>query len=62
MAGKNLPKISCPTCDREVDWASNPARPFCCDRCRLIDLGKWADEEYYIEGEKVPEDDTGDLL
>ena len=62
MAGKNLPKINCPTCYREVDWENNPARPFCCDRCRLIDLGKWADEEYHIEGKKVPEDDAGDLV
>jgi endogenous inhibitor of DNA gyrase (YacG/DUF329 family) len=43
--------VKCPTCKASVDWDSNKARPFCSDRCRLIDLGKWFDEEYSIEAE-----------
>jgi endogenous inhibitor of DNA gyrase (YacG/DUF329 family) len=42
-------------------WEGNPDRPFCSERCRLIDLGAWASERYRIPGEAVaPEaDDDG---
>ena len=45
-------KVSCPVCSRAMtgeltkDW---PHRPFCSDRCRLIDLGRWLGERYRIE-------------
>jgi endogenous inhibitor of DNA gyrase (YacG/DUF329 family) len=45
-------KITCPVCKKEAKWDDNPFRPFCSERCRLIDLGKWASGEYRIEGEK----------
>ena len=48
--------ITCPTCKRETTWEENPFRPFCSERCRLLDLGKWASEEYRIEGEEKPSD------
>jgi len=38
----------CPRCGKETAYEENPFRPFCSERCRLIDLGKWADEEYVI--------------
>lgn len=38
------------------NFAKNPARPFCSDRCRLIDLGAWADESFKIPVEKISED------
>ncbi|MCU0974845.1 MAG: DNA gyrase inhibitor YacG [Steroidobacteraceae bacterium] len=42
----------CPSCRRELEWsASNPHRPFCSERCRLIDLGAWLKEEHAIPGE-----------
>lgn len=43
-------KIICPLCKRTTTWEENPWRPFCSERCKLIDLGKWASEEYRIEG------------
>ncbi|MBI5188088.1 MAG: DNA gyrase inhibitor YacG [Nitrospirae bacterium] len=46
-------KIICPTCKNTTTWEENPWRPFCSERCKLIDLGKWASEEYRIEGEKA---------
>ncbi|MEM7828468.1 MAG: DNA gyrase inhibitor YacG [Candidatus Aenigmatarchaeota archaeon] len=49
-------KVKCPTCKKEVEWKGNPYRPFCSERCKLIDLGKWLDEEYAIEGEKVEDE------
>lgn len=41
--------MKCPICKKEVEFGA-PEMPFCSERCRLIDLGKWADEEYRIEG------------
>ena len=42
-------KVKCPTCGKEVVWSSeNRWRPFCSERCRLIDLGAWADESHRI--------------
>lgn len=44
-------KLNCPTCKKVVLWNDNfPHRPFCCDRCRLIDLGEWANENHKIAG------------
>ncbi len=43
-------KIKCPQCSKMVAWQGNPHRPFCSERCRLIDLGQWADESYVIPG------------
>lgn len=48
------PLHRCPNCRREFEWdSSNPFRPFCSDRCRLIDLGAWLKEERSLPGEPV---------
>jgi endogenous inhibitor of DNA gyrase (YacG/DUF329 family) len=39
--------LRCPTCKKPVELSS-PELPFCSERCRLIDLGRWSDEEYRI--------------
>ncbi len=50
------PLVKCPTCGRNVHYDSgSPFRPFCSERCRLIDLGTWADESYRIP-ESTPRD------
>jgi len=41
-------KIICPVCKNTTTWEENPWRPFCSERCKLIDLGKWVSEEYKI--------------
>ncbi|MGB9331020.1 MAG: DNA gyrase inhibitor YacG [Steroidobacteraceae bacterium] len=38
-------RVKCPTCHRELDWQTAPYRPFCSERCRLIDLGAWLTEQ-----------------
>lgn len=39
----------CPTCKQKTVYdKNNPFRPFCSERCKLIDLGQWASEEYKI--------------
>jgi len=44
--------IKCPTCQTEKEWSSDNAfRPFCCERCKLIDLGAWANESHVIPGQ-----------
>ena len=51
----------CPTCGRPVQWSeSSPFRPFCSDRCRLIDLGAWLSEERGIAGDTIPPETTDD--
>lgn len=46
--------VKCPTCQRQVAWLpENNFRPFCCERCKLIDLGEWAMAEKRIAGEPV---------
>lgn len=48
------PKINCPTCGKVSEWSpDNPWRPFCSERCKLIDLGEWADEKKRIPGDPV---------
>jgi len=48
--------MRCPICKKEVP-AGEPFAPFCSDRCRLIDLGKWASGEYVIPGRSLAEEE-----
>ncbi len=53
--------VPCPTCRKPVKWStSNRHRPFCSERCRLIDFGAWADERYKIPGEQQFDDISSD--
>ncbi len=45
--------VKCPICKNLVSWKGNPYRPFCSERCKLIDLGAWASGEYHIPVERV---------
>lgn len=47
----------CPVCKKEFDKGKSPAMPFCSDRCRTIDLGRWLDEDYALPSIPDPEDD-----
>ena len=45
-------EVKCPTCSKLVSWIpENSYRPFCSERCRLIDLGEWFSEERRIADE-----------
>lgn len=49
-------KAQCPSCKKKVEWdKSNEFRPFCCERCKLIDFGAWADGSYAVAQEN-PDD------
>jgi len=56
---RNPPVVACPQCGKEVVWSNESRyRPFCSERCKLIDLGQWANEEYRIpEADPVQTDD-----
>ncbi len=51
--------VNCPTCGEEVEWIENNShRPFCGERCKLIDFGEWATEKKTIPGDPLyPVDD-----
>jgi len=51
-------KLRCPICKKAAK-ASDPDFPFCSDRCRLIDLGKWASGGYVISS---PVDDAEEAI
>jgi endogenous inhibitor of DNA gyrase (YacG/DUF329 family) len=49
--------VACPTCGKDVEWRpENKWRPFCGERCKMIDLGEWATEKY-----KVPVVEQGEF-
>ena len=49
-------QVACPTCKKLVTYdINNPFRPFCSQRCKMIDLGDWANENYRIPDNKPPE-------
>ena len=52
--------VKCPTCRKEVAWENNPHRPFCSERCKLIDLGAWSQERYRIPSEETEFDRDSD--
>ena len=44
--------VKCPTCKKLHEYDMNsPWRPFCSERCKLIDLGQWASGSYVIHGQ-----------
>lgn len=54
---KPSPSVPCPICGNPAPFSpKNPFRPFCSERCKLIDLGEWAKEGYRIPlAEEEPE-------
>ncbi len=55
-----MPTLTCPTCQKRVTYAQPEEaryRPFCCERCKLIDLGRWLNEEFRVS-EELPDPRT----
>ena len=47
--------MKCPICNRPTTYSKeNSFRPFCSERCKLIDFGAWANEEYAVPAEEAP--------
>lgn len=53
-----MAKVKCPTCGKPVPWnEAHPFRPFCSERCKQIDLGAWAAEQYRVAGSPADQAD-----
>ncbi|MFZ0959717.1 MAG: DNA gyrase inhibitor YacG [Terriglobia bacterium] len=50
--------MRCPICKQSVAWEGNPFRPFCSERCKLIDLDNWFDGRYRIPARLDPDQET----
>jgi endogenous inhibitor of DNA gyrase (YacG/DUF329 family) len=55
--------VKCPRCGKETAYEGNEYRPFCSERCKLLDFGAWADEEYSLpaEGTGPSEEDIAEI-
>ena len=51
----NIPDTKCPTCQRKGQWLAQPHAPFCSERCKLVDLGKWFAGEHVIASPLRPD-------
>ena len=53
----------CPNCGKGTEYEGNEFRPFCSERCRLLDFGAWADEQYSlpVEGSDLSEEDIEEI-
>jgi uncharacterized protein len=55
--------VKCPNCGRETEYRGNEFRPFCSERCKMLDFGAWADEEYALplEGVSLTEEEMAEV-
>lgn len=52
--------VRCPTCSVPVEWTpTSKWRPFCSERCKLIDLGAWANESYRVPAVEKDDEEPG---
>ena len=51
-------ELPCPRCGKMTTWEGNDFRPFCSERCKTIDLGAWANDEYALPTEDSPQSDA----
>ncbi len=55
--------VICPTCGKKVPWTdAYKFKPFCNERCKLIDLGEWIMEKNSIPGEPSYTEDDSNLF
>lgn len=54
-------EVVCPTCKKRFSYYESDFRPFCSERCRLIDLGQWLNESYSVPVEKITEEEAQTL-
>jgi endogenous inhibitor of DNA gyrase (YacG/DUF329 family) len=55
MVHSDMKSVKCPTCKKPVTWTpENNWRPFCSERCKMVDLGDWFEERNRIPDETEP--------
>ncbi len=57
VVGLQAMMIRCPICLKMATWEENRWRPFCSERCKMVDLGNWASDAYRIPGKPENSDD-----
>ena len=51
-------KVNCPQCGSVTEYSEkNLHRPFCSERCKMIDLGDWAEEKFSVPSEEIPDEE-----
>ncbi len=59
----HAPFVVCPQCGKSSVFSpANPTRPFCSQRCKLIDLGAWANESYRVPSVEKPDPSEHDAI
>ncbi|MEE2670776.1 MAG: DNA gyrase inhibitor YacG [Bdellovibrionota bacterium] len=43
-------EVKCPQCAVKFDYYSSEFRPFCCEKCKMVDMGQWFSESYKVNG------------
>ena len=43
--------VKCPNCGRQIEWSESEFRPFCSEKCKLLDLGEWIEGNYSVPDE-----------
>ncbi len=58
-----MPKVKCPNCGKQTEYTGNEFRPFCSERCKLLDFVAWADGEYALpaQTESLSEEDIDQI-
>jgi endogenous inhibitor of DNA gyrase (YacG/DUF329 family) len=58
-----MPLVKCPNCGKQAEYSGNEFRPFCSERCKLIDFGVWVDEGYALptENAELTEEDLREI-
>lgn len=51
-------EVKCPKCEKKFSYYTSAFRPFCSERCKMIDLGHWLSEEYAIPEVKKASDEV----
>jgi uncharacterized protein len=55
--------VKCPRCGRETEYEGNEFRPFCSERCKLLDFGAWANEQFSMpsESSELTDEEIGEI-
>ncbi len=53
--------VTCPNCKKTFNYYSSEFRPFCSEKCRLIDLGQWLSESYSVPAQKMTPEEAEQL-
>jgi endogenous inhibitor of DNA gyrase (YacG/DUF329 family) len=46
-----MPLVNCPTCGKRIEWSESEYRPFCSEKCKLLDLGDWIEGNFRVPDE-----------